>query len=40
MKLHFGNDGIVDHALNGAVAGGTAAFITTPFDVIKAKLMT
>ncbi|CAD8142893.1 unnamed protein product [Paramecium octaurelia] len=40
MKTHFGNDGVVDHALNGAVAGGTAAFLTTPCDVVKAKLMT
>ncbi|CAD8047197.1 unnamed protein product [Paramecium sonneborni] len=40
MKFHFGNDGFVDHALNGAVAGGTAAFLTTPCDVVKSKLMT
>ncbi|CAD8076664.1 unnamed protein product [Paramecium sonneborni] len=40
MKSQFGNDGIEDHALNGAVAGGTAAFLTTPCDVVKAKLMT
>ena len=40
MKIHFGNDDFGDHALNGAVAGGTAAFLTTPCDVVKSKLMT
>ena len=40
MKSRFGNDGFLNHAINGAVAGGTAAFLTTPCDVLKSKLMT
>lgn len=40
MKIMIGNDGFVDHAVNGAIAGGTAAFLTTPCDVVKSKLMT
>lgn len=40
MKVTFGNEGFSHHAMNGAVAGGIAAFITTPCDVVKSKLMT
>jgi solute carrier family 25 S-adenosylmethionine transporter 26 len=31
---------IVDSIVNGGLAGGVAAFCTTPCDVVKSKLMT
>lgn len=40
LKLFNGNDNYMKSMMNGAIAGGIAAFLTTPCDVLKSKLMT